>query len=60
MINNIKFLNSKQAAQLLSISMSALYKMTSKGLIPHYSPTGRLLYFKEDELVEWILNSKKC
>lgn len=59
MINNIKFLTSKEAAQLLSISMSTLYKLTSQRLIPHYSPTGRLLYFKEDELAKWILDSKK-
>lgn len=59
MIQHIKFLTSKEVAQVLNISMSALYKMTRNGSIPHYSPTGKLLYFREDELLEWMLNGKK-
>jgi excisionase family DNA binding protein len=34
----------------LNISRSHLYKLTSASLIPHYKPSGKMLYFKKSEL----------
>ena len=46
-------LTSKEAAEYLGISISQIYRLTSRGIIPHYKPTGKICYFKRDELDEW-------
>ena len=44
-----------EAAQLLGLTKSYLYKLTSRRLIPHYkAPSGRTLYFSRRELEEWM------
>ena len=48
------FINAVDTARLLGISMSTLYKMTSANKIPYYRPSGKLLYFKEDEIYQWL------
>lgn len=48
-------LTSEEAARYMGISMSQLYKLTMRGVIPFYKPTGRLCYFKRRELEEWLL-----
>ena len=40
------------------ISKSYLYKLTSKRQIPHYKPTGKLIFFKLDELERWLLSHR--
>lgn len=42
-----------EASEYLSISASAIYKMTSKLTIPFYK-VGKKVYFKRTELLEWI------
>jgi hypothetical protein len=42
---------------MLGESLSALYKKTALGLIPHYKPNGRLL-FRVEEIKDWIERSK--
>lgn len=49
------FINTNEAAELLGVTKSYLYKLTSKGLIPFHKPMGKL-YFKPTELEEWIEN----
>lgn len=49
-----EFLNAQNAAQFLGISKSALYKLTSKGKIKFYKPSGKLIYFFKDDLVNYI------
>ena len=51
-------ISSNKAAELLQISKSTLYKWTAKGLIPFYKPTGKNLYFKKEELQNWIERSR--
>jgi excisionase family DNA binding protein len=41
------------------ISSSYLYKLTSARKIPHYCPTGKLIYFKRSELEEWIFSNRR-
>ena len=38
-------LSFEEASRFLSLSKSYLYKLTSAGLIPHYKPQGKLIYF---------------
>ena len=52
------FININQAAEFLGISKSTIYKMTMKRELPFYQPTGGKLYFKEEELLTFILSSK--
>jgi excisionase family DNA binding protein len=52
-----EFIGIKDVSQLTGISKSRLYKLTALGLIPHYKPTGKLL-FKLQEIIEWVESSK--
>ena len=45
--------------QLLGVSKSYLYKCTSQGKIPCYRPTKGKLFFKKDEVLEWLNNDFK-
>ena len=49
----------KEAAQFIGLSQSYLYKLTSKGIIPHYKPSGKMIYFNREELEMWLLQNRK-
>ncbi|MBO4923389.1 MAG: helix-turn-helix domain-containing protein [Bacteroidales bacterium] len=52
-------LTSEEAARLLGISLSRLYKLTSARRIPHFkSPAGKLNYFRRNELEAWALSNR--
>ena len=53
-----KVLNLPQAAEFLSISKSYLYKLTSTNKIPYYKPRGKLIYFLQSELIDWMLQGR--
>jgi len=53
-----EYLTLEDAKEYLQLSASALYKLTSKKLIPYYVPNGKKLYFKRVELNLWIAKSK--
>lgn len=48
-----EFLTFKEALELLNVSKSTLYKLTSSKKIPFYKPKGKI-YFKREQLVEYI------
>jgi excisionase family DNA binding protein len=50
-------MNIKELAAYLKISLSAIYKFTSTGTIPHYK-NGKRLFFKREEINEWIFTTK--
>lgn len=52
------FINSTQAAKMLGIAKSTLYKMTCANKIPFYRPSGKIILFREDELSDWIMQSR--
>jgi excisionase family DNA binding protein len=52
------FLNIKAASEYLGISKNTLYTYTSKNAIPYYKLRGRRVYFKIDDLDNFILNKK--
>ena len=54
-----EILTLQEACLYLGRKASYMYKMTSKRLIPHYSPSGKILYFKRSELDECVLKSKR-
>lgn len=49
-----KPLNFKETCTYLGYAPSYLYKLTSSGKIPHYKPSGKILFFSKVELDEWI------
>ena len=44
----------EEASLFLALSRSALYKMTHTNLIPFFRPNGKMRYFEQAELLEWI------
>ena len=52
------FLTVKEAAKELRLSVSTVYKMVLKKEIPFYKPNGKILYFKREELMDWVEQSK--
>lgn len=52
------FMTLEELADYLSISKSAIYKLTSKKEIPFYIPGGKKIYFKKIEIDEWIERSR--
>jgi len=51
-------LSLQEAAEYLQTSKAQLYKLTSERTIPFYKPNGKKIYFKRDELDEWIYGSR--
>jgi excisionase family DNA binding protein len=41
------------------VSSSYLYKLTSARKIPHYCPTGKLIFFKRSELDAWVFKNRR-
>ena len=54
-----KPLHLKEAAIYLKISESHLYKLVSKGLIKCYKPSGKILYFRVEDLNSWAFGNEK-
>jgi excisionase family DNA binding protein len=52
-------LNLNEAGAYLNISASHMYKLTSQKLIPHFCPQGKKLYFKREELDNWLLRNRQ-
>jgi len=51
-------LDFNETVSYINTSKSYLYKLTSQGLIPHYKPNGKKIYFKRSELDAWVLKNK--
>jgi excisionase family DNA binding protein len=54
----IRMLNVTEAAELLHISVQALYTKVSRREVPVYKP-GRRLYFNREELLEWMMGGRR-
>lgn len=55
-----KPLSFKDACAYLGFAPSYLYKLTYRNVIPHYKPTGKMLFFSKHELDEWVFAKKKA
>jgi len=55
-----KPLTFKEACAYLGYAPSYLYKLTYRNVIPHYKPTGKMIFFSKNEIDEWIFRSKSC
>ena len=50
-------LNLDEVSEFTGLSKSHLYKLTSQGLIPHYKPNGKYIFFNRLELEKWLLRN---
>lgn len=55
---NKDFLRIKQASAYLGVSDQTIYRLVSVRKIVSYKP-GRYIYFKEEDLKDYILKSKR-
>lgn len=51
-------LDFKEACKYCGISASSMYKHTSANRIPYYKPGGKLIYFKREDLDEYLLRNR--
>ena len=49
----------EEACKYCGVSASSMYKHTSANRIAYYKPEGKLIYFKRDELDEWMLRNRQ-
>ncbi len=54
-----EILNLEEASTYLGVSKSNLYKKTSASKIPHYKPEGKIIYFRREELDQWMLRNRQ-
>lgn len=47
-----------ECAELLGLSVSYVYRLTSEKRIPHYKPYGKKIYFRREEIIEWALSNR--
>lgn len=52
-------LNFDGACKYLDVSPSHLYKLTSQKQIPHFCPQGKKLYFRRDEIDQWLQRNRQ-
>ena len=46
------------ASEYLGISKSTLYKLTSERKIDYYKPNGQMVYFKKQDLDNYVFDNK--
>jgi len=49
-----------EGAAYLHITKSHLYQLTSKGLIAHYKPAGKKIYFLRKDLDAYLLRNRRA
>jgi excisionase family DNA binding protein len=52
-----ELLNITEAAKYLDLAKQTVYGLTASRKIPHYK-RGKRIYFKRDELIQWVLKHK--
>ena len=52
-------INFNDACKYLDISASHLYKLASQKQIPHFCPQGKKLYFRRQEIDEWLMRNRQ-
>lgn len=50
-------LTMREAAMFTGMSKNTLYKLVQADKIKHYRPNGKLVYFRRDELEQWLMRN---
>jgi excisionase family DNA binding protein len=53
-----EFLNIKETCAYFNTTVNHLYGLTRGKKVPYYKPNGKTVYFKIEDLENWIKNSK--
>jgi excisionase family DNA binding protein len=53
-----EYLNSDEASTFLGISKSTLHKMCHRRQITYFKPNGKLVFFKKNDLMQFLENGK--
>ncbi len=53
-----EILTLNELAEYTGFSKSHIYKLTHRNEIPHYKPTGKVIFFKLSEINEWLLQNR--
>ena len=56
-ILNKEFLTIEEASAFLGVSTSCIYKITSQKKVTYYKPSGKLIYFKRDDIEQFVLSN---
>tara|TARA_R110002073_G_scaffold57778_4_gene146617 strand:- start:7032 stop:7310 length:279 start_codon:yes stop_codon:yes gene_type:complete len=48
-----------EGCKYCGLSSSSMYKHTSLNNIPYYKPEGKLIFFKREELDDWLLRNRQ-
>lgn len=59
LLGSKKVLNLEEAAEYTGISRSYLYKLTSRGIIPHSKPNGKMIFLSKEKLDDWLLTNRR-
>jgi len=59
-LNEKEVLTASEACQYTGFSKSYLYKLTSRREIPHYKPSGKMVFFNRHELEAWLQGNRVC
>ncbi len=51
-------LNLEEVSMLTGLSKSYIYRLSSSKQIPHYKPTGKVLYFDRLEIENWLKQNR--
>ncbi|WP_418139574.1 helix-turn-helix domain-containing protein [Oceanimonas smirnovii] len=57
-INNKILLSAEECAEMLGLSVSYIYRLTSENRIKHYKPLGKKIFFNRDEVLDWVLSHR--
>lgn len=58
-ISSKEILSLREACIYMDVSTSFLYKLTSSRRIPHFKPSGKLIYFRRTDLDSWMTSVKR-
>ena len=53
-----KILTANQAAEFMGISLSYLYKLTHNRTISFFKPNGKMVYFSEGDLIQYLTSNR--
>ena len=57
-INSKQVLTLKEVSQYTGFSLSTLYKLTHKNLIPFYKPNRKTIFIDRLELIDWLKKTR--
>ncbi|MFT4221873.1 helix-turn-helix domain-containing protein [Dysgonomonas sp.] len=57
-LNTKNVLTVDEAVLYTGLAKKTIYKMTSHKEIPHFKPSGRIVYFRREDLENWMLSNR--